>query len=188
MSGVRQVTAGSVVFGDPKAMVLIGNNYGAIAYYPQAATKFEEYSKKYGGEKDSASALANAVFYRKGIGQDAKAIKDIEFFVKQYGKKKKHKKEAAAALFGMTGIYEKQGNKDKVLKHLKRYLKVMGKKGGIDWQIAAHVKIGEILWARSRALVRDEIVQRDDGDKQVSERDCHSPANDGFGLDAIRAA
>jgi tetratricopeptide (TPR) repeat protein len=132
-----------------KALVLIGNNYGAIAYYPDAASKFEEYSKKFGGEKDAANALANAVFYRKGIGQDDKAIKDIEDFVKAYGKKKQHVKEAAAALFGMTGIYEKTGNDDKVLKHLARYLKTFGKKGGVDWEIAAHVKMGEILWKRS---------------------------------------
>jgi len=132
-----------------KALVLLGNNYGAIAYYPDAATKFEEYSKSYGGEKDAANALANAVFYRKGIGQDDKAIKDIEFFVKQYGKNKKHVQEAAAALYGMTGIYEKAGNEDKVVKHLRRYLKELGSKGGVDWQIAAHVRIGEILWQNS---------------------------------------
>lgn len=132
-----------------KALVLLGNNYGAIAYYPQAASKFEEYAKRFGGEKDAANALANAVFYRKGIGQDEAAIKDIEFFVRQYGKKKKHVKEAAAALFGMTGIYEKQGAPDKVVKHLTRYLREFGKKGGVDWEIAAHVKIGEILWKQS---------------------------------------
>jgi TolA-binding protein len=130
-----------------KALVLLGNNYGSIAYYDEAASKFEEYSKQFGGEKDAANALSNAVFYRKGIGQDDAAVKNIEYYIKQYGKK--NAEEAAAALYGMTGIYEKGKDEDAVVKHLRRYLRDFGKKGGIDWQIAANVKIGEILWKQS---------------------------------------
>jgi len=130
-----------------RAMVLLGNNYGAIAYYPEAAEKFEEYSKRFSGEKDAANAMANAVFYRRGIGQDNKAIENTEFFVKRFGKKKSQ--DAADALFGMTGIYEKRGDTKMVIKHLERYLKQIGKKGGVDRQIIAHAKIGKLLYEQS---------------------------------------
>jgi tetratricopeptide (TPR) repeat protein len=130
-----------------KALVRIGNAYGAAAFYDKAAQAYEEYAKKYGGEKDAAGALGNAVTYRKGVGDDKKAIENIEFFVKQY--KNKLKKEAADALFGMVGIYEKQGNKDMVVKHLERYVREMGASGGRDRVVIAHAKIGQIQWEKS---------------------------------------
>lgn len=130
-----------------KSLVLLGGNYGSIAYYPQAAEKYEEYAKQYSGEKDAANAMSNAVFYRKGIGDDDKAIEDTEFFIKKYGSKKTD--EASAALFGMTAIYEKRGDRKMVVKHLERYLKQFGKKGGVDREIVAHVKIGQIFWEDS---------------------------------------
>ncbi len=95
-----------------KALGRSGNAYGAIAFYDRSAAKYEQFAKKYGGEKDAPSALQNAVTYRKGIGDDKAAIADIEFFVKQY--KNKMKKEAADALWGLVGIYEKQGNQEAV--------------------------------------------------------------------------
>lgn len=130
-----------------KAIARLGNAYARVAWYDRAATKLEEYARRFGGEKDAFQALSDAVFYRKGIGDDDKAIKDTEFFIKQYGKRKV--KEAAEAMWSMTAIYEKQGDKDKVVSHLRRYLKTYGRKGGIDRQIIAHTKIGMILWEQS---------------------------------------
>jgi tetratricopeptide (TPR) repeat protein len=130
-----------------KAIARLGNNYARVAWYDQAATKLEEYARRFGGEKDAFKALSDAVFYRKGIGHDDKAIKDTEFFIKQYGTKQVS--EAAAAMWSLTAIYEKQGDKDKVISHLRRYLKTYGKKGGVDRQVIAHTKIGMILWEQS---------------------------------------
>jgi TolA-binding protein len=130
-----------------KALARAGNAYGAIAFYDRSASKYEAFAKKYGGEKEAPSALQNAVTYRKGIGDDKTAIADIEFFVKQY--KNKMKKEAADALWGLVGIYEKQGNQEMLVKALERYLKEMGAKGGRDRVVAAHARIGQILWEQS---------------------------------------
>jgi TolA-binding protein len=130
-----------------KALARTGNAYGAIAYYDRSASKYEQFARKYGGEKDAPSALQNAVTYRKGIGDDKSAIADIEYFVKQY--KNKLKKEAADALWGLAGIYEKQGNQEMVVKALERYLKEMGSRGGRDRVVAAHARIGQILWEQS---------------------------------------
>lgn len=133
-----------------KSQFALGQNYAAIAEYKLAAEMFETYAKKFGGEKDASVALSNAVFFRKGIGDDDLAIADTEFFVKQYGQKLPA--EAAAAYFSMTSIYEKQRKYDDVVKHLNNYLKKFGAKGGVDRQIIAHAKMGEILWRQACPL------------------------------------
>lgn len=137
-----------------KALVRMGSAYGAIAYYDKAAGKYEEYAKRFGGEKDAPNALQNAVTYRKGIGDDDQAIKNIEFFVKQY--KRKLKSEAADAMWGLTGIYEKQGNPDQIIKAYKRYMKEIGVSGGRDRLLAANARIGELLWEQSCKVKNDD--------------------------------
>lgn len=130
-----------------KALVRIGSAYASIARYKAASEKYEEYARRFGGEKDAAGALQNAVTYRKGIGMDKEAIANIENFVGKY--KKKMKNEASAALFGLAGIYENQGNDEMVIKSYKKYMSVIGKSGGADRMLAANARIGEILWKQS---------------------------------------
>lgn len=130
-----------------KALVLMGNAYGAIASYEKAAEKYEEFARRFPGEKEASGALNNAVTYRKGIGQQKEAIDNIEGFVKKY--KSKQKEKAAAAMFGLAGIYESQGNDDMVVRVYRRYLKEIGKSGGTDRMLIANAKIGEILWNES---------------------------------------
>ncbi len=52
--------------------------------------------------------MSDAVFFRKGIGDDGKAIEDTKYFIKTFGQKKPQ--EAANAMFSLTSIYEKQGD------------------------------------------------------------------------------
>jgi tetratricopeptide (TPR) repeat protein len=130
-----------------RAIARLGNAYGDIAYYDRASEKLEQYAKKYAGEKDAYDAMNNAVFYRKGIGDDAKAIEDTRYFIKTFGPKKPQ--EAAAAMFSLTGIYEKQGDGDQVIKHLREYIHQYGPTGGADRLVVAYAKIGQILWKQS---------------------------------------
>ncbi len=130
-----------------RAIARLGNAYGEIAFYRQASEKLEEYSKKYGSEKDAFDAMSDAVFYRKGIGDDAKAIEDTNSFVAQY--KTKRVTEAANARFSLTSVYEKQGDKDQVITHLRKYLGEFGDKGGGDKVVQAYTKIGLNLWEQS---------------------------------------
>lgn len=130
-----------------KALARLGKNYAAIAWYRESSEKMEEYAKRFAGEKDAYDAMNDAVFYRKGIGDDEKAIDDTNYFIKTFGKKKVA--DAANAYFSLTSIYEKQGDKDKVVGHLRAYVKKYGEKGGADKVIVAYAKIGEILWEQS---------------------------------------
>lgn len=125
----------------------IGKAYGDVAFYDKAAEKLEEYAKKYAGEKDAYEAMNDAVFYRKGIGDDAKAIEDTRFFIKTFGAKKPA--EAANAMFSLASVYEKQNDNDALIKHLRDYLRQYGASGGADRRIIANAKIGQALWQQS---------------------------------------
>jgi TolA-binding protein len=130
-----------------KAIARLGKAYGDIAYYDRASDKLEQYAKKYAGEKDAYDAMSDAVFYRKGIGDDVKAIDDTKYFIKMFGTTKPQ--EAANAMFSLTGIYEKQGDGDIVIKHLRDYIRQFGTKGGADRVVVAYAKIGQVLWKQS---------------------------------------
>ncbi len=130
-----------------RATARLGKAYGDIAFYDRASEKLEQYAKKYAGEKDAYDAMSDAVFYRKGIGDDAKAIEDTKYFVKTFGSKKPA--EAAKAAFSLISIYEKQGDNDAVVKNLRDYIRQHGGKGGADLLVIAHAKIGQILFKES---------------------------------------
>ena len=125
----------------------LGEAYGRIAYYDQAAKYLELYANKYGGEKDAKAAMSAAVFYQKGIGNDDKAIKDTNDYVAKFGSAKVS--DAADAYFSLNSIYEKQGNADEIIKHLRSYIAKYGEKGGADKLVIAYTKIGQQLWAQS---------------------------------------
>src|SRR5205823_3175417 len=109
---------------------------------------------EFAGEKDAYEAMSEAVFYRKGIGDDQKpkctskqpcdAVTDTEYFIDTF--KTKKPQEAANAMFALTTVYEKQNDSDKVIRHLHDYLHQFGDKGGADRVVIAHAKIGNILW------------------------------------------
>ena len=133
-----------------RAVALLGKAYGDVAYYDRASDKLEQYAKAYAGEKDAYDAMSNAVFFRKGIGDDTKAIDDTKYFIKTFSQKKPQ--EAASAMFSLTSIYEKQGDPDVVMKHLRDYIRTFGDKGGADRVVVAYAKIGQILWHQSCPL------------------------------------
>ena len=130
-----------------KAVARLGKAFGDIAFYDRASDKLEEYAKKYAGEKDAHDAMNDAVLYRKGLGDDQKAIDDTKYFIKTFGPK--NAGDAANASFSLTSIYEKGTDKDAVIKHLREYLREFGEKGGSDKVVIANVKIGQILWEQS---------------------------------------
>jgi TolA-binding protein len=129
------------------ALARLGGVYGRVAYYDKAATMFEEYARKYAGQKDAYNLMNDAVFYRKGIGDDDKAIENTNYFIAKFASKKPA--DAANAFFSLASIYEKRGDLDKVVSHYRDYLKRYGEKGGADKVIVAYGRIGQILWEKS---------------------------------------
>ncbi len=135
---------------DPRAqeaLLLLGDNYQAIAFYDRAAEKYELFANRFAGEKKAPDALRYATVYRRGLGQDDQAIKDIELYIKNFGKK--DAKDAAEAAYFIASIYEKNKQTDKLVGHLEKWLTEWGRKAGIEYQIAANVRIGQALWQQS---------------------------------------
>lgn len=132
-----------------KAIYLIGRNYQDIAAFELAAQKYEDFATKFPGEKDASTALNTASFFRRGLGENEQAIKDVAEFTKLYGPRKEFVDKAAGVNFYLYQIFEQQKDKDKVRKHFTSYLKDWGTKGGVDRQVVAHVKLGEIAWKDS---------------------------------------
>jgi tetratricopeptide (TPR) repeat protein len=130
-----------------RAMFQIASGYHQLAYYSEAAKRYEEFAGKFPGEKHAFTALGNAYAFRIGLGEFDKAIDDMNAFVKYYGGKKPS--DAANVVFQMSEVYEKQKKTDELVRHLEAYLKRWGAKGGIDKQILAHFKLGELAWKKS---------------------------------------
>jgi hypothetical protein len=97
---------------------------------------------------EASTALFTAAFFRRGLGDIDKSISDTNDFIKTYGARAEYVDKSAGVFFGLAQIYEAQG-KDKLEKHLKEYLKVWGPKGGVDREIIANVKLGEMAWKAS---------------------------------------
>ncbi len=128
-----------------RALARLGKLYGDIAMYDRAAEMLETYAKKYAGEKDAYAAMSDAVFYRKAIGDRAKAIEDTKYFVKVFTAKRP--RDAANAMFSLTALYDE--TPAQLQKHLREYIKVFCAKGEPGWLVAAHAKLGLLLWKQS---------------------------------------
>lgn len=135
-----------------KAIYQIGRNFQDVAAYDKAADYYEQFAEKFPGEKEASTALWSASFFRRGLGENDKAVKDVALYVKDYGGRHEFIDKAASADFDQGQIYEAQHDNARLLKHFQDYLKQWGAKGGVDHQIIAHVKIGEILWNQSCPL------------------------------------
>jgi tetratricopeptide (TPR) repeat protein len=127
-----------------RAVARLGNVYASIAYYREAAEKLEEYAIRYGGQDDAYRVLSDAVQFRKGVGDDAKAIADTRLFIKQFGARRPA--EAATAHFSLIAIYEKQGDLEQLARHLREYLDRHAASGGADRRVIASAKLGQALW------------------------------------------
>jgi tetratricopeptide (TPR) repeat protein len=132
-----------------KAIFSIGRNYQNIAAFELAAENYETFANKFPGEKESATALYSASMFRRGLGENDKSIADVKDFIKLYGGRKEFVDKAAGVEFDTAQIFEQQKNNDALKKHFTAYLKEWGTKGGVDRQIVAHAKLGEILWKES---------------------------------------
>ncbi len=121
----------------------LGRAYADMAKYSEAAATLEQYAKKYAAEHDAFDAMSDAVFFYRGVGNDAKAIEDTRYFLRTYGSKKPA--EAAAAAFSLITTYEKQGDNDALIKQLREYIRDHGSKGGASRLVTAHAKLGQAL-------------------------------------------
>jgi tetratricopeptide (TPR) repeat protein len=135
-----------------RALFQIASGYHQLAYYSEAAKRYEEFASKFPGEKQAFTALGNAYSFRIGLGEFDKAIDDMNSFVKYYGDKKPA--DTANVVFQMSEVYEKQSKTDELAKHLDAYLKKWGPKGvstSRSWPTSSWARLPGRSPARRRA-------------------------------------
>jgi tetratricopeptide (TPR) repeat protein len=130
-----------------KALFRIGAGYHQLAFYGKAADKYEEFAGKFPGESQAAVALGNATVFRQGLGESDRALADMTSFVGAYDTRKPA--DAAAVFFQMADVYEKDGNLARLRTHLTTYLDKWGPRGGLDREVEAHFRLGELAWRAS---------------------------------------
>ncbi|MEM9456396.1 MAG: hypothetical protein AAGF11_19600 [Myxococcota bacterium] len=122
----------------------LGEGYQAIAYYKQAAERFEQYADKYAKDEYSSTALRNAYLFRLGLGDEAKAEEDLSRYEGVY--KRKDPKTAAKIFWSKHELLDSDSER---MSHAKAFIKTYGNKGGIDRRVVAEAAIGQILWRQS---------------------------------------
>lgn len=134
--------------------------YHFIGSYEQAAERYESFFEKYpeelaGGNEDpdtridAAAALHTAAVFRRGLGQTELYINDVRRFVQRYGDRKERFEEAAGLFFDLGQVFDQKKDYARLRQHLIEYLRQWGQKGGVDRQIIAEAKLGEIAWRES---------------------------------------
>ena len=127
-----------------RALARLGAAYAQVAYYDRAATMYEEYARRYGKERDADDLMNDAVFYRKGTGDDAAAIADTRYYIATFARDRPA--VAADAFFGLAAVIEKRGDADAAIAHYRAYLDRYGARGGARLQLAAQARLGQLLW------------------------------------------
>ena len=119
-----------------RATYLIGANFHALAMYDMAADYYEKFAIKYPGElgekctdaeikadtcTNAKEAMQSAVFFRLGLGDEAKAVEDAKVFEKNY--RKKYPRETSQVNYSLGSIYERQGDWGKAINHYATFIK-----------------------------------------------------------------
>jgi TolA-binding protein len=130
-----------------KAVFSVGRSYQQIAAFDAAAENYERYAARWPDERDAPTALRQAAFLRGGLGDLVRAHDDAQKFLARYGGR--DAEAAAAVAFAEGQIFEQQRDWPGLAGHLHAYLEKWGARGGVDREVIAHVKLGELAWRAS---------------------------------------
>lgn len=133
----------------------IGEGYQAIAYYKDAATRFEQYADKYGKDTFTPNALQNAYLFRLGLGEEQKAQEDLNKYEELY-----RKKDPATAAKIFWSKHDLLDTPEARLAHAREYISRYGTKGGTDRRVVAEAAAGQVLWRQSctKELLYDSCI------------------------------
>jgi tetratricopeptide (TPR) repeat protein len=142
-----------------RAVYLVGANYHALAMYDKAAEYYETFARRFPSEDGSKcteqevslgtcavahDALQNAIFFRLGLGDEAKAVEHASLFERNY--KRRFPQETSQVVYSLGSIYERQEDWQKLIAHFKNYLRTYGKRAMPHEVLSANVQIGRAYW------------------------------------------
>ena len=125
-----------------KSIVRSGAMYAQIAMYDRAAERFEDYAKRYAGEKAAGDWMTEAIRLRAALGDAVKQIEDTKYWIKTFGMKGPH--EAAAADLALLSVYDGDDAIRLLHDYLAHYATV-----DPDQTIVAHVELAHRLRAKA---------------------------------------
>ncbi len=133
----------------------LGENYQAIAFYGEAAKRYEDYAAQFPKDEFSAQALQNAYLFRLGRGEDTEAASDLDKYEAIY--RKRDVALAAKIFWSKHALIDADTER---LAHARAYLSEYGSKGGVDRQVVAMAAVGGILWRQScsQPLLYDSCI------------------------------
>jgi TolA-binding protein len=137
-----------------KAIFRVAAGYHQLAIYEKAAEGYETFARRFPGEPQAAAALGNATAFREGLGQLTEAAADMDAFVAFYGRRQPQ--DAAAVDFQKGELLERQGKLGDLAAHLRGYLATWSARGGLDRQVEAHFRLGELAWQASCARAGED--------------------------------
>lgn len=127
-----------------RAIYLIGRSLQDIAYFPEAAERYETFASRYPGEEEARDALQNAALFRMKLGQPDEALADARLFEKNYGRR--YKAETATVLLAVGTVFLDRNQWRKASDHYRAFLKRYGRESRPDITIQGHVNAGYALW------------------------------------------
>jgi hypothetical protein len=129
-----------------RAIYQIGGNYHAIASYTKAAQYYEDFARRYAGEKEAPEALQNATVFRIGLGQDDEAIENMGLFERSYAARRELKAQTATVVFSIGSIFMRREDWRAAETHYASFLKRYGGAANADELIQAHTSLGHAQW------------------------------------------
>jgi len=133
----------------------VGGNFHAIAFYSDAAERYEQYAERYEKDEFAGEALENAFLFRLGLGEQDRADEDLKRYEAMV--RRKDPKRAAGIFWARHDLIK---DPDEHLKHAEGYVRTYGTKGGADRLVVAHAIAGQVLWRKScpKKLLGDVCV------------------------------
>jgi hypothetical protein len=126
-----------------RTILALAHSYAAIAYYEDAAQRYEQYAKQYAKNTETPDALRNAYLFRVGLGQTEPALRDLDEYERLY--ERKHSDKAATIFWSRHEQLESSAQqREHALAYLDRY-------GRTDMvrSIVAEAVVAQIDWRRS---------------------------------------
>ncbi len=124
----------------PDAHRRLGEAYHAIAIYERAAEHYEAFVRRSPRAEGAADALANAVFFRLGLGDEDAAIAAARFFEQRLSRA--HPERASQVAFSIGTIHEARDDHRAVVAHYRRWLGRHAEAASPARVVEAHVAIG----------------------------------------------
>lgn len=128
-----------------------GGNYHALGEHAKAAQAYEDFARRYPGEREARGSLRMAIGLRVALDQGDEALADAQLFEKIYGRRRVFNQDTASAVFAVGAAYSQKSAWVEAERHYDGFLRRYGSVARPDEVIRAHVELGSARLQRGGA-------------------------------------